>query len=108
MITDVPGLTVLNLTPDKSYALWYVRHDKSGMQAIPYVRLRKHAEEAAAELAATGADFTLDLDAFRLDPARGKYLKVVTRWHERVKECCVDGEHYSPNTWRDGDGKCHA
>lgn len=104
--TSVPGLTVLNLAPDKGRALWYVQHDTSERQAGPYVRLRKHAEQIAADLAATGADFTQDRDVLLRDPAREKYLEVLAAWRQRAEECCLDGEHYSPTTWRDEHG-CH-
>jgi hypothetical protein len=87
---------------------WYIRHTATRLPAGPMLRLRRHATQMMTELLATGADFTLPTggDVQRSHGGR-EYVQVAARWQQRVNQCCESGEHYSPYTWRDEQGRCH-
>jgi hypothetical protein len=87
---------------------WYIRHTATRLPAGPMLRLRRHASQMMTELVATGADFTLpDSKAIKRSPGGQAATRVAARWHQRSDNCCEGGEHYSPYTWRDEQGRCH-
>jgi hypothetical protein len=83
---------------------WFVQHDASRLPAGPNLRLRRHAEANMADLYATGVDFTQT--SVQKDPALKRAGTAVSRWKQRADNCCADGEHYSPYTYRNESGRC--
>jgi hypothetical protein len=72
---------------------WQVTHAPSGAVAFPgWLRQRRFAEEARAELLATGVDFTRPVRDVSAD--RKRWSKVYFRWAERARS-----ENIDPDTW---------
>jgi hypothetical protein len=94
------------LTVEKWNRSWYVRHTASGLPAIVHLRLRRHAAEAMAELYATGVDWTLSDKDLRKHPERPASVKIAGSWFIRARQCCQDGDHYSPYSYRNEEGRC--
>lgn len=102
----MPGKNT-GLKVEKLHNYWFLRHTASRMPAGPNLRLKRHAVQMMADLLATGADFNLtDGRAVRASGGR-KLNPVLSRWYGRAEKCCERGEHYSPHTWRDENGRCH-
>jgi hypothetical protein len=79
---------------------WCVIHTASGQSISPRLRLARHAEAMAAELAGV-LDWTRELDTIRQDRALACAARINRMWHDRVAACCDpdSGEHYSPDTY---------
>ena len=84
---------------------WLVVHAASGLPLGFAVRLKRHAETAAAELAATGADFTQPAGTLKASPQGRTAAQVSGRWQKLARQCCDGTEHYSPRTYAAG-GRC--
>jgi hypothetical protein len=74
---------------------WLVVHAASRMPFGFAVRLKRHAETAAAETAGT----------LKASPQWRAAAQVSGRWGELARQCCAGGEHYSPLTYAAG-GRC--
>jgi hypothetical protein len=105
------GLTVTSLRGEGK--LWYVAHAASGLEVLRggWLRQRRFAEQARADLLATGVDWALSAPELRsggkLDAAR----PAVVLWSQRALGANHDqlrgidlrtGEHYS---WSVGYGQ---
>jgi hypothetical protein len=88
------------------HAGWFVRHVPSGLTTTPSLRLRRHAQAAMADLAATGVDFTRSAEDLRGTGDLRRAQQAVLPWYERARVCCVDGEHYDPYTYVLPSGRC--
>lgn len=95
----VPGLEALPAPAGGGTCGWYVRHLATGLPVLPPVRLRRHVDQALADLGATGADWAAANPGSLRTP---EVLEVVVIWRRRAAGCCEGGEHYSPHSWRDG------
>lgn len=101
LASTTPAGLVVKRVPH-GYPGYVVVHQPSGQEAGPWLRLRRHAEAFAAELAETGADWTLAPDALRATPefrTGGPVGVVVTKWRNRAYHCCEGNEHYDPDTY---------
>lgn len=90
------------------HAGWFVRQVPSRLPMTPSLRLRRHAEAAMADLAATGVDFTRPAEELRRSADLRKAQRAALPWYERADRCCDPrtGEHCSPYTYRLPDGRC--
>jgi hypothetical protein len=98
--TDVVnGLAVTSLRGEGT--AWYVAHDASGLEVHGggWLRQKRFAEQARADLLATGVDWTLSVADLR------GQLRVawpaVALWRKRAGQDEIDlrtGEHYSCST----------
>jgi hypothetical protein len=85
---------------------WLVRHEPSGLPITPSLRLRRHAQAAMADLAATRVDFTRSAEDLRGTADLRRAQQAAIPWYERARVCCADGEHYSPRTYVLPSGRC--
>ena len=95
---EVPGLTVQRHRYGRG---WGIIHQQSGLPVAAYLQLRlqRHANAAAADLAATGADFTLPAAQLTKSPQWPAVAAVISRWLLREQGCCEGDEHYSASTY---------
>lgn len=80
---------------------WYVAHAASGLEVHGggWLRQKRFAVEARADLLATGIDWTLSVK--ELSGQLGKAWPVVALWRKRAGQDSIDlvtGEHYSWST----------
>jgi hypothetical protein len=80
---------------------WYVVHAASGKSVFGsgYLRQRRFADQARADLLATGADFCQDARA--VHGQRERWAPVARVWTARGRQDEIDwrtGEHYSAST----------
>lgn len=94
--TDVAGGLRVGKT---HYSAWQVTHEASGREVAGYLRLRRFAEQARAELLATSTDFTGSQPEVAAD---ARWFPVAALWRHRVRRPdTVHGmdpdtfEHYS-------------
>lgn len=90
----VQGLAIANLGHG-----YRVQHATSSNAATPPLRQRRFAEEARAELLATGVDFTAS--PREIQDRRAEWADVYYRWQKRAQQESFDdatGEYYSPNS----------
>lgn len=98
--TDVvDGLEVTSLRGEGT--CWYVAHAASGLEVHGggWLRQKRFALEARADLLATGVDWTLS--AADLSGQLGAAWPVVALWRKRAGQDEIDlrtGEHYSWST----------
>jgi hypothetical protein len=105
--TVVRGLRVQRHHTGKG---WIIIHEQSGTGLGLWLRLRRHAEAARDEFAATGEDFTLTRDELMDNQLQRRPEAVAVgaalgRWKDRVRYCCENGEHYDPLTYA-MEGRC--
>lgn len=104
--TRAPGLLVRK-HPTPAAPGYVITHEPSGRDLGLWLRLQRHAEQAAAEPGATGIDFTLPAAELRFPKwGDGPFGPVMQKWRQRQRACCEDGEHYNPHTYA-MNGRCH-
>lgn len=93
------GLEVTSLRGEGK--AWYVEHAPSGKPATRgYLRQKRFALEARADLLATGVDFTAEPAAVVIE--RDRWKRVAALWAMRANQDHIDmvtGEHYSWSTY---------
>lgn len=97
-LDTVGGLAVVSLRGEGK--AWYVEHAPSGKPATRgYLRQKRFALEARADLLATGVDFTAEPAAIVIERDRWKHVAAL--WARRAHQDHIDmvtGEHYSWST----------
>jgi hypothetical protein len=111
-VITVPDTVVRGLRVQRHHTgkAWIIIHEQSGTHLGLWLRLRRHAEAARDEFAATGEDFTLTRDQlmenqFQRRPEAVAVGALLGRWTDRVRYCCENGEHYDPLTYA-MEGRC--
>jgi len=95
------GLTVTSLRGEGK--LWEITHAPSGKPVLRggWLRQRRFAEQARADLLATGVDFTLSAAELQHDGKLRPAYPAVALWSHRARQDRIDlvtGEHYSSDT----------
>jgi hypothetical protein len=95
----VGGLAVTSLRGEGK--LWYIEHASTRLSVVRggYLRQKRFALQARADLLATGVDFTADPATIVI--ARDQWRHVAALWAMRASQDRIDwrtGEHYSYST----------
>jgi hypothetical protein len=96
--TTIAGLTVGQLNGH----YWQVFHEASGLEAVSGLRQRRFAEQARAELLATGVDFTAD--AREISRRHQEWALVYRLWKSRACQESYDDTTFEYYSWHVGYG----
>jgi len=92
--------TTGGLTVERKYSHgWDVTHAESGREAVGGLRQRRFAEQARAELLATGVDFTASIREIQRPATRKMWRDVYYRWQARSQATDIDPETYEYYPW---------